>query len=138
MGHNLPLQTRRRNAAGLPPRTQRAWAGRKFLSLGIGRRGSATIGTGNAAFRVFDQTPGASSLTLAIVAGGTAPVVAAAGNAVTVTTPLTATALEVVRAINFWSVTNGKLKAQLAPGSDGSGTVAAVGATALTGGTAPG
>lgn len=137
MGRNLPLQTRRRTAAGLTPRQQRAWRGRRFLSLGVGRRGSATIGTGNAAFRVHDKTPGASSLTLAIVAGGTAPVVTAAGNAITVTTPLTATAAEVVRAINF-STQNNKLHASLAPGSAGTGTVAAVGATALAGGSAPG
>lgn len=150
MGRNLPLTRRRRNAAGLSARIQRAWGSRRFISLGSGRRAqltSAQAGTNNK-ITFTAVTPGVAgnSLQVSVAAGGAAPVVTfPSATQILITTPLTATADQVIDAVNRAATTDAAgraielLWAQRAAANDGTGQVgAAFGYTNLAGGTAAG
>jgi hypothetical protein len=93
---------------------------------------------------VFARAAGQSgnNLTVAIAVAGnnTALSVAKAGNAITINSATdggglpTSTAAQVIAKINSDPVVGASVFAELMPGSDGTGVVAALGATALTGG----
>lgn len=140
MGRNLPVRTRRHIAKGLNARVRSAIGGR--YTRGLGNRATlATLGTGNAAYTGYARTPGTAgnSITFRIVVAGnnTAASVGVSGSAVTFNAATdgsgnpTSTANAAIDAVNraqqlIWL--------QTPKGSDGTGVVAAVSATSLTGG----
>ena len=140
MGRNLSVRTRRQTARGLNARLRRVIGGRTTRGLG-NRAVLATLGTGNAAYNGFAKTPGTggNSLTFRIVVSGnnTAQSVGVAGNAVTFNSATNGggTATSTVNAaIDAVNRAQELIWLQRPAGSDGTSVVAAVGATALTGG----
>lgn len=137
----LSLKTRRSLARGISRRVIPGWAGRK--TLGIGNRATLTLGTGNAQSWFFARTPGTGGNAITIryvVAGANTPLsVSVAGNAITVnvatngSSAAISTAHEVNRAIDFDVNAAPLVWAYREAGSDGTGVVSAVGATALSG-----
>lgn len=145
----LSLQMRRALARGLNARTARAFGNRVTLSKvegsgGPGNRAYREVGSGNSRLGVFAKAPGTggNSVTFAIVvSGASTPLsIGVTGNAITVNSKTTAgsaassTAAEVVSALKASAAASALVHAYLPKGSDGSGTVAASGATALAGG----
>ena len=132
-------------ARGINPRLARFRRNRVFLSVGIGNRASKNLGTGNSAYSVFSRTPGTggNSTTFRIVvpAGSNAVAsVGVAGSAVTFNSATGATAgvatstvNDMIRMVNSDVSARPLVHVQRASGSDGTGVVAAVAATALTG-----
>jgi hypothetical protein len=145
MGRNLPLKTRRFAARGISKRDRRAW-GNRYFRLPAGRATLTTSMAGannDLTFRANVPGTAGNSITVAIVNGGTAPVITYAGTAITITTPVgTTTATEVARAVNR-SITQDAagrdtqlVWAQRADGNDGTGFVTTLAPTALSGGKA--
>lgn len=137
----LSLKERRARARGISRRVIPGWAGRKYL--GIGNRATLTLGTGNAQLAYFAKTPGTTgnSVTISyVVAGANTPLsVSVAGSAITVnvatngSSAATSTATEVKRAVDFDPTAGALVQAYRPLGSDGTGVVSAVAATALSG-----
>lgn len=136
---------------GISPRTSRAWAGRVFLSKAgmIGNRAFKTFGTGNSAYEVHSRKPGTAGNTTTfrvVVAGvNTAASVVVTGafetsnatvtfNAATNGSSVaTSTVSEMARMVNSDRLARPVVHVQRGVGSDGTGVVAAVAATALAG-----
>lgn len=141
MASRLTLRQRRMLARGISLRLARLWGNRNFT--GIGNRATRTIGTGNAAHTYIAKTPGTAgnAITVAyVVAGLNTPLtVTVAGSAITVNVATngagaaTSIAADVRRAVQGNAAANALVQIQRAPGSDGTGVVAAQAATALTG-----
>lgn len=140
MGRNLSVRTRRQIARGINAVNRRAIGGR--YTRGLGNRATlATLGTGNSAYNGFAETPGTAgnSITFRIVVAGanTAASVAVVGNAVTFNSATngssvaTSTVNAMIDAVNR---AQALIWLQRPAGSDGTGVVAAVAATNLTGG----
>lgn len=139
----LSLRKRRDNARGFSHRTAAAWRNRRFLSVGAGNRAAGSFGTGNSAFRAFARTPGTggNAITFRIVVSGASTVqsVAVVGSAVTFNSATsagsaaTSTVNDMIRAVNSDSAARPLIHLYKAAGSDGTGVVAAVAATALSG-----
>lgn len=137
----LSLKERRARARGISRRVIPGWAGRKYA--GIGNRATLTLGTGNAQLAFFAKVPGTGGNSITIqyaVAGASTPLsVSVVGNAITVNVATSAgsaaisTATDVKRAIDFDLTAGAMVQAYRPLGSDGTGVVAAVGATALSG-----
>lgn len=143
MGRNLSLRTRRLLARGIGPRVARRWAGAQFLSPGVGDRAAVTLGTGNSQYALYAKTPGTggNAITFRVVVSGanTTASVSVAGSAITFNSATngasaaTSKVSEMIRLVNG-DATAGPLVRMYTPeGSDGTGTVAAVAATALSG-----
>ena len=141
------LKNRRLRARGLNSRIAGLIGSRTFR--GIGNRATLTtaLAGANNDITLIAQTPGTAgnSITLTIaVAGASTPLsVAVVGNAITVNSATTAgsaassTAAQIVSKLNFTPAAKALVWAQVAaPGNDGTGTVVALGSTALTGGVA--
>jgi hypothetical protein len=150
MGRNLSLRHRRLLSRGLNPYNSRRWGvSVPFLSLGVGNRASKTLGTGNSAFQVFSRQPGTlgnSTTFRVVVAGASTPAsVAVTGSfaagtaavtfnsATSAGSAATSTVADMIRLVNSDVAARPLVHVQRAPGSDGTGVVAAVAATALTG-----
>lgn len=143
MGKNLPLQTRRRNARGLNKRLQRYWAGRNFIGLGNRATLTTAMAGSNNDIYLYADVPGTggNSIRLRIVvAGASTPLsVSVSTNDITVNSATnagsaaTSTANDVINAINNNAAAHALVWAQLAPGNDGTGVVAALGYTNLSG-----
>lgn len=147
MGRNLPLNVRRRMARGLNARTRKAWANRVFLSVGIGNRASLTtaLAGANNDVALYARTPGTggNSIRFRIVVAGvsTAASVVVAGNDITFNSATSAgsaaisTANEMLTMLRNDVNVRPLIHAQLAPGNDGTGVVAALAFTNLSGAT---
>ncbi len=139
----LSLRERRLRARGLNPRNARRWAGARFLHAGVGNKATRALGTGNSAYYLYAKFPGTggNAITFAVVvAGASTPAsVAVVGNAVTFNSATsagsaaTSTVNDMIRLVNSNVDARALLHVQRAPASDGTGVVAAVAATALTG-----
>lgn len=149
MPSRLSLRQRRLLARGIPLRIQRAWGNRNFTSPGIGNRAQRALGTGNSAYVVFSRKPGtlgnATTFRIVVAGANTAASVATtgsfeAGNA-TVTfnsatngsSVATSTVKDMARLVNTDSAARPLVFVTIPEGSDGTGVVAAVAATALAG-----
>lgn len=133
----LSLRTRRARARGLNRLQASAWGGRLFRGIGGRATGIISPAGANNDIQFIATVPGTAgnSITVTFVVGGSVPTVGVVGNAITVTAPVSATANQVIDAINRDFNAEKLLWAQNAPQHDGTGPFAAVGATSLSGGT---
>lgn len=143
MGRNLPLKTRRRKARGFNARHLKFLASRKFT--GLGNRATLTMGPAGANNDLvfYARTPGTggNAITVAIVvAGNNTPLsVGVVGNAITINSATngsaaaTSTANDVIAAVRASAAANALVNVSRKYGDDGTGVVAAVAATALSG-----
>lgn len=148
MGRNLPIRTRRLLARGLNRRHVAAWARRYFWGTG----GRATLTTAlagaNNDVTLIARTPGTAgnSITFRIVVAGvsTPASVGVVANAITFNSATnagsaaTSTAADVVRLLNLDAAASLLVWTRIADGNDGTGVVAALAVTNLTGGAAGG
>jgi hypothetical protein len=142
---NLPLKTRRLLARGVSRRAVPALTRRLFY--GIGNRATLTtaLAGSNNDFMVFARalgTPGNSVRVRIVVSGASTPLsVTASGNDITINSATNgssqaiSTAQQVVDAINNSLTASPLVWARVAEGNDGTGVVAALAFTNLTGGT---
>jgi hypothetical protein len=141
----LPLKTRRGLARGFNRRNVRVWNGRK--TIGDGNRAFLTTnlaGTNNDLrymAKAYGTAGNAVTVTYAVAGNNTPLSVSVAGSAITVNVatngsaaPLS-TALDVCRAVLANRQANALVSVWAAPQNDGTGVVAAMAATALSGGT---
>lgn len=142
----LPLSTRRSFARGLNKRTiAKPRYGAALAANGLGNRATLTTslsGTNNDIF-FYAKTPGTAgnSVTVALVVSGanTPLTVDVSGTAITVnvatngSSAATSTAANVINAVLTDTEARDLVWAQVAPQNDGTGVVAALGTTALSG-----
>jgi hypothetical protein len=140
---NLSRRTRRHRALGISTLVSRAWGRRKFL--GIGNRATLTtsLAGSNNDLTLIARAPGtaANSIRLRIVvAGVSTPLsVSVSGNDITVNSATngasaaTSTANDVVRALLASTAATALVWSQVAPANDGTGVVAALAFTNLSG-----
>lgn len=130
-------------ARGLNPRNARRWQNAHFGVAGVGNRARLTLGTGNSAYQLWAKVPGTSgngiSFTIAVAGADTPASVSVVGNAITFNaatdgdSAATSTVNEMIRVVGSNPTARGLVHLTRAPGSDGTGVVAAVEETNLTG-----